>query len=72
MKIIRLSTFAIFVSLSLAFTSAAFGKDKDDEDADAEDEVTIEKVNLVRETADKFEWGQGFQAGPIPSASWLN
>jgi len=63
MKMIRLYTFAIVVSLSLAFTSAAIGKDKDDEDS--EDDVTIEKVSLVRETPDKFESVKSFKPTDI-------
>jgi hypothetical protein len=55
MKMIKLSTFAIFISLSLAFSSGAIGKDKDDDGADSEDEVSIEKVTLARDAGEKFE-----------------
>ena len=59
MKIIRPSTFVIFVALSLAFGSAAIGKEKDDDAADSE--VSIEKVTLVREAGEKFEPVKSFK-----------
>jgi hypothetical protein len=61
MKIIRLSAFVIFVSLSLAFTNASLGKEKDEDADDAEDGVSIEKVILVREAGDKFDPVKSFK-----------
>src|SRR5437764_748839 len=58
MKTIRLSTSVIF--LSLAFTSAALAKEKD-EDAESDNDVTIEKVTLVRDAGDKFEPVKSFK-----------
>lgn len=55
MKMIRLSTFAIFISLSLAFSSGASGKEKNSDAADSEGEVSIEKVTLARDAGEKFE-----------------
>ena len=58
MKTIRLSTSAIF--LSLAFTSAALAKEKDEE-SESDNEVSIEKVTLVRDAGDKFEPVKSFK-----------
>jgi len=68
MKMIKLSTFAIFISFSLVFSCGASGKNKDTESeaattesvadndaADSEDEVSIEKVTLARDAGEKFE-----------------
>jgi hypothetical protein len=53
-KTLWLSSFAIFVSL--AFTSALLAKERRDEDsADSENEVTIEKLTLVRDTGKEFK-----------------
>ena len=61
MKMIRLSAFAIFISLSLAFSAGALGKEKDDDAADAEDAVSIEKVTLARDAGEKFEPVKNFK-----------
>jgi len=51
MRTIKLSTFVMV--LSLASTSALLAKEQE-EDSDSDDEVTIEKVTLVRDAGDKF------------------
>lgn len=61
MKMTRLSTFVIFLSLSLAFSSGAIAKEKDDDAADSEDEVSIEKITLVRGAGEKFEPVKSFK-----------
>jgi len=61
MNPIRLSAFAIFISLSLACSSGALAKDNDDDAADSENEVSIEKVTLVRDAGDKFEPVKSFK-----------
>jgi len=61
MKMISVSTVAVAISFSLAFSSGALAKEKDDDAADSEDEVTIEKVTLVREAGDKFEPVKSFK-----------
>lgn len=48
MKMLRLPTFVILFSLSIAFTGAALAKEKDED-------VTIEKTVLAREVEDRFE-----------------
>ncbi len=63
MKIIGLSTLAIFFSLSLAVIGTAPGKEKDEDAPDSEDAVSIEKVTLVRDAGDKFEPVESFKPG---------
>ena len=61
MKMIRLSTFAIFAALSLAFTSALLAKEKDEDESTSDEDVKIEKAVLAREDADKFEPVESFK-----------
>jgi hypothetical protein len=61
MKTLRLSTFVIFFSLSLAFAGAALGKEKDEDADESENGVTIEKTALVREVGGKFEPVKSFK-----------
>src|SRR4051812_26160536 len=53
MKTMRVSVFSIL--LSLAFTTALLAKEKDEEDDSSSDnDVTVEKLILVRDAGDKF------------------
>jgi hypothetical protein len=55
MKFTTLSAYLIACSLSLAFTSATFGKEKDEDADESDSEVTIEKTVLARKTEDGFD-----------------
>jgi hypothetical protein len=61
MKLTTLSTYLIACSLSLAFTSATFGKEKDEDTDESDSEVTIEKTVLARETGDGFDPVKSFK-----------
>jgi hypothetical protein len=55
MKALRLSTFVVLLSVSLAFAGGTLGKVKHG-DADAEDnDVTIEKTTLAKKTDDGYD-----------------
>jgi len=58
-KTVRLSTFAILISLAL--TGPALCKEKDQDEAESENDVTIEKVTLVRDAGNKFEAVKSFR-----------
>ena len=49
----RLSVFAIFVSL--AFTGVLLAKDKEKDEGESENEVTVEKLILVKDTGKDFK-----------------
>jgi len=59
MKLTTFSAVLVACSLSLAFVHGAIGKEKDDAD-ESENEVTIEKTALVRDTGNKFEPVESF------------
>ena len=59
-KTIWFSSLALLVSL--AFTGALVGKEKQDEEsADSENEVTVEKMTLVRDTGKDFQPVKSFK-----------
>src|SRR6266446_663339 len=62
MKMIRLPTFVILFSLSIAFTSAALAKEKDEDESTSDEDVTIEKTVLAREVEDRFEPVKSFKS----------
>jgi hypothetical protein len=47
--------------ISLALTGPALCKEKDQDEAESENDVTIEKVTLVRDAGDKFEAVKSFR-----------
>jgi len=61
MKMLRLPTFVILFSLSIAFTSAALAKEKDEDESTSDEDVTIEKTVLAREVEDRFEPVKSFK-----------
>ena len=61
MKMLRLPTFVILFSLSIAFTSAALAKEKDEDGSTSDEDVTIEKTVLAREVEDRFEPAKSFK-----------
>ena len=62
MKMLRLTTFVILFSLSIAFTSAALAKEKDEDESTSDEDVTIEKTVLAREVEDRFEPVKSFKS----------
>jgi hypothetical protein len=61
MKLTTLSAYLIACSLSLAFTSTTLGKEKDEDADESDNEVTIEKTVLAKETEGSFEPVKSFQ-----------
>ena len=59
---LRLTTFVILFSLSIAFTSAALAKEKDEDESTSDEDVTIEKTVLAREVEDRFEPVKSFKS----------
>jgi hypothetical protein len=62
MKMLRLPTFVILSSLSIAFTSAALAKEKNEDESTSDEDVTIEKTVLAREVEDRFEPVKSFKS----------
>src|SRR5436853_3273225 len=61
MKFTTLSAFLIACSLSFALSHGAIGKEKDEDADESDNEVTIEKTVLAKETKDGFEPVKSFK-----------